>query len=234
MNDEVPSPNQFSPMNPVETWIKALTKPNQEAYREIVNDPGASIGKAVLWLAAAGLLSGLFTGIVNWLFGTSAFSQISQFTDYDIPRMAGSFMSVITGAFGGLFGAIIGAFILIGLVHLVSRMLGGTGSFEKLFYSTAAFQAPMSLVTAVVSAIPFVNFCLSPLIGIYGIVLAVIANKATHEYDTGKAVIATLAPVLVIFLFCCCIVVLFGSVFSALLGPTVGDVFNNSWNNLMP
>jgi hypothetical protein len=112
-------------------------------------------------------------------------------------------------------------------------MLGGTGSFEKLFYGYAAYAAPMLLVTGLVGAIPFVNFCLSPLLGIYGIVLAVIANKAAHGYDTGKAVIAVLAPGLVIFLLCCCVFFVFGAALSAILGPAVENVFGNLQNNLV-
>jgi hypothetical protein len=51
----------------------------------------------------------------------------------------------------------------------------------------------------------------------------VVANKATHEYDTGKAVIAVLAPGLVIFILCCCVI--FG--LGALLGPVFESLGSN-------
>ena len=212
MAEELSSPNSYSPMSATETWIKALTQPREEAYLSIANDPGASIGKAVLWLAGFGFVGGLITGIANAIFGTSAFQQFSdmysQYGDFAFtpPQTGGGFFSIIGGSFGGLFGAVIGALIFVGLVQLVSKMLGGTGSFETLFYASAAYSAPLGLVTSVLSAIPFVGLCLSPLLGIYGIVLAVVANKATHEYDTGKAVIAVLAPGLLVLLLCCCII----------------------------
>jgi len=218
-------------MKPLETMIKAVTQPKDEGYRQIVNDPGASLGKAVLWLAVSGFLGGLFTGFVSWIFGTSAFDMVSQYTDYDIPRTSGSFLSVVTNPIGGAIGAIIGAFLLVGLIHLVSKMLGGEGSFEKMFYASAAFTAPLGLVTSVLNAIPFIR-CLTIFVSIYILVLTVIANKVVYGYDTGKAVIASIAPVLVVFLFCCCIVVIFGSLFSAVLGPGIGDVFQNITNNL--
>jgi len=229
MTEELSTPNAYPAMNPVETWIKALTQPREDAYRSIVNDPGASIGKAVLWLAGFGFVGGLLSGIGAAIFGSSAFQQIDQiFSQYggmsfDMPATRGGFMAIVSNSFGGLFGAVIGGLILVGLVQLVSRMLGGTGSFEKLFYGYAAYAAPMLLVTGLIGSIPFVNFCLSPLLGIYGIVLAVMANKATHGYDTGKAVIAVLAPAFIFFLLCCCVI--FG--FSALLAPIFGETFNN-------
>ena len=222
MYDEVPSPNRYSSMNMMETFIKALTKPNEEAYKEIVNDPGASLGKGLLWIGVASLIGGLFTGIFNAIFGSSAFNQISQYADVDIPR-AGSAIGTIFGSmFGGLFGAIFGALIFVGLVQLVAKMLGGTGTYAQLFYGYAAFQAPISLVTGLLGAIPLIG-CITIPVAIYAIVLGVIANKATHEYDTGKAVISTLAPALVLFLFCCCIIAIVG----AISGFAMGDVFNN-------
>lgn len=214
-------------MKPMETFIKAITKPNDQAYREIANDPGASIGKAVLWLGISGLVGGFFTGLFQWIFGSSTFSMVSEYADVDIPEVAGGIGGVFSGAFGGLFGAIIGGFIFVGLVHLVSRMLNGTGSFEKLFYTVAAFQAPLGLITGVLVGIPFLGACISVLVGIYTIVLAVIANKAVHEYDTGKAVIATLAPAVVIFLFCCCVIAVFGTIFGAAFGDMFGNIMSN-------
>lgn len=223
MYNEVPSSNQFTPMNPIQTFIKALTKPNEQAYREIVNDPGASVGKGILWFAVAGFISGTISGLINWLFGTSTLSQLSQYTDYDIPiRAGGSFLGMIGSAFSGLFGAIIGALIVVGLVQLVAKMLGGIGTFQKLFYGYAAAQAPLGMVTAILGSIPFLG-CLALPLGIYGIVLNVIANKAANEYDTGKAVISTLAPIIVITLFCCCIIAIVG----AIGGLAFGDIFQS-------
>ena len=231
MAEEFSTPNAYPAMSPVETWTKALTQPREEAYRSIVNDPGASLGKAVLWLAGFGFFGGLISGVFNAIFGGSAMRQFNQlFSDYgdfsfDLPAARGGFLGIISSSFGGLFGAVIGGLILVGLVQLISRAMGGTGTFEKLFYGYAAYAAPMLLVTGVVGAIPFVNFCLSPLLAIYGIVLAVMANKAAHGYDTGKAVIAVLAPGLLVFLLCCCVI--FG--LSALLAP----VFNETFSGLM-
>lgn len=229
MAEELSSPNSYSPMSAMETWIKALTQPREQAYLSIANDPGASIGKAILWLAGFGFVGGLITGIANAIFGTSIMRQFSdmysQYGDmpFNPPQAAGGFFSIVSGSFGGLFGAVIGALIFVGLVQLASKMLGGTGSFEKLFYASAAYSAPLGLVTSVLSAIPFVNLCLSPLLGIYGLVLSVIANKATHEYDTGKAVIAVLAPGLVVFILCCCVIF----AFSALLVPVFQEFGSN-------
>jgi hypothetical protein len=232
MQEEISSPNHYSPLGAVETWVKALTQPNEGAYREIVNDPGASVGKAVLWLLGFGFVGGLLSGIIQAITGSSYLDQISQFTQYgDIPfevpaRTGGAFMSIVGSAFGGLIGGVLGALIYAALVMLVARALGGTGTFEKLFYGFTAYGAPLGMVTSVIGAIPFIG-CLGLPLAIYGLVLNVIANKAANDFDTGKAVISSLAPALVIALLCCCVIVLISIVGGAMLAPIFGDWANS-------
>ena len=233
MTENSPSPSTYPTMSLVQTWTKALTKPNEEAYLEIINDPGASLGKALLWLVGTAFIGGLFNGIITWLFGNTTFNQIDRYFDMEIPFRSANFLSVITTPFFSVIGILIGTFIATGLVQLIAKMLGGTGTFEQLFYSFTAYQAPMRLVIVVLSAIPFVSCLILPL-GIYGFVLNVIANKATHQYDTGKAVISSLAPGLLIFLFCCCIVAIVAITGTALVGPTIDNVFTNIQGSLAP
>lgn len=220
-------------LSPIQVWTKALTKPNRESYEEIINDPGASLGKGLVWIAIAGFLGGFISGIFNLIFKTSALSTFGNyFGDYGyaFQRTGSGFLSVIGSTFGGMIGGVIGALIITGVVQLVARALGGTGDFDKLFYAYAAIQAPIGLVTAILGAIPFLG-CIAPLVSIYGLVLMVIANQAVHQYDTGKAVISTLAPLLIIFILCCCVVVVVGGITGAIFGTGASQF---DWNSLMP
>lgn len=226
-------------MNPVETWIKALTQPKDSTYEDIAMDPGASVMKGVLWLAGSGFIGGLIAGIFRAIFNTSAMQQFgdlfSQYGDMpmDIPmRTGGGFLSIVGGAFGGMFGSVIVALIYVGLVQLIARMLGGNGTFEKLFYTFAAFMAPLSLVTTTVGAIPFVSLCLGFPLAIYGLVLGVMATKAAHDLETGQAAIASLGPGVVLAILCCCVIIVFGTALTAIMGPVIENVFGNISSNL--
>lgn len=220
-----------TPSNPLQIWIKALTQPNTDTYTQIVRDPGASMGKALLWLAGAGFLGGLINGILSWIFDFRIlgprFNQFTEFGDFQFMRAAGGFMAVIAGMFGGLIGTLIAALLITGIVQLVARALGGTGSFEDLFYGYAAFQAPLGFITGILSIIPFVN-CLTLPLAVYGFVLMVIANKAVHQYDTGKAVISSLTPFLILFALLCCIFVLGAAFFATFLDSVTGGGLLNS------
>lgn len=200
---------------PIQTWIKALTSPNEEAYREIVNDPGATFGKAALWVTLAGIVGGFLQGVIRFILGPVESQPFSDFLESDIPfePVTPTIGSIFSSTIFGGIGAIIGAFILIGLIYVAARALGGVGSFEKLFSGYAAFQVPISLVTYPLSAIPLVGF-LGFFLGLYGLVLGVIANKVVMEYDWGKAIISSLAVPLVIgaCIVVCLLTVLAGTV----------------------
>lgn len=222
--------------SPIQVWIKAFTQPNRTAYEEIAEDPGASLGKGILWIAIAGFLGGLISGILGLIFNGGMLSMLGQYAGdygYAFQRTGGGILSVIGSTFGGMVGGVIGALIVTGIVQLVARALGGTGSFDKLFYTFAAIQAPLVLITSLLGGIPLLG-CITPLFSIYGLVLMVIANQAVHQYDTGKAVLSTLTPIIIIFLLCCCVIVIFGGALTAIFNSGAGSNVQFDWNSLMP
>ncbi len=85
--------------------------------------------------------------------------------------------------------AIVGMIIVVGIQNLVARALGGEGGFDDLIYAYASFSAPLSLIGAAVGLIPVLG-CLSIFVGLYGLVLNVIAVKAVHRVDTGRAILS--------------------------------------------
>jgi hypothetical protein len=188
-----------------QVWIDAVTKPNVENYRQIVRDPKASLGTALLWLAGVGFIGSLISGTIQSIFGTNAVYSDWLGSDYSIGT---SFLGVIGGAFASIFLTPIVALIITGIVQLVSRALGGTGSFEKLFYGFAAYWVPISLINAIIGGIPVIN-CLSFIILIYALVLNVLANQAVHGYETWKAVVSSLGvPLLLFVILFACIMIL--------------------------
>jgi hypothetical protein len=105
-------------------------------------------------------------------------------------RGLGSFIgSIIAAPIGGA----IGLFIVSGVLHLLVRLVVGTGNsgFEATF-RVAAYAAVVNLV----SWIPLVGW----LLGLYGIYLAVIGIREMHGTTTGKAALVVLIPAGVILL----------------------------------
>ena len=89
-------------------------------------------------------------------------------------------------------GATIGVFILAGVAHLLVRLVLGADNagFEATF-RVAAYTG----VTNLVSWIPVVG----PLVGLYGVYLAIVGIRELHGTTTGKAAAVVLLPFLVVF-----------------------------------
>lgn len=171
------------------------------------------------------MVAAFISGIVNYIrynaLGSSGMDFFGEYGGYfqDLPIFQPTLIGVVTGTPLGGIVSLIAGLVAVGFIYVVSRALGGSGSYEKLFNTMAAFQVPISVVTAVVSVVPLVG-CLSGFIGIYGLVLVVIANKVVMGYDTGKAVIASVViPVVVVGIIFLCMFVI--------LGAAIGAVFQN-------
>ena len=223
-------------MSAVETWIAAVTKPSEGTFAEIAAQPGATTGKAFLWVAVASLISSLFASIAQSVGAGQSMEMMREFLPpdmaYALPSGGGGagmgIGTILCGApVGALFGVIFFA-IGVGLIQWVAKLFGGTGSFEKLAYTFAAIMVPISVVSALftlLGMIPFIGILfglVSFAISIYSLVLNVLAVKAVNGLDTGRAVGAVLLPGLVIFIFICCCV----GIGLAALGPAIGEVFS--------
>ena len=235
LDQNEPSFESGGEMSMVETWIAAFTKPNEATFAEIAAQPGATLGKALLWALLGTFLSAFGSTVAQLFSAGRQFEGLMEFLPPELAReipmdVAPSLgiSSVICGApLGAIVGVIVFA-IITALVQWIAKLFGGTGSFEKLAYTFAAIMVPYSAISAVLSllgAIPFVGI-LTGLVSFgllfYVIFLEVQAIKAVNGIDTAKALGAILLPGLVIFVFVCCCVV----ISLTLLGPVIGDVFS--------
>ncbi len=216
-----PVPYQPDRMSAVQTWTSALV-PSQANYERIVNDPGASIGKAYLWVLLASILSAVLTYIVSLALNTGL-GAVSGASGEDLGALA--VVQSFYSAFGLLCAiplALVFFIIVAVLVHVTARLLSGQGTFTQLSYGLASFNVPMSAIIGVLAAIPVLNCLLFP-IGLYNMVLGVHATKAAYRFGWGQALVAYLAPLIVLIILTACVVI--GGL--VLLGPAIGEVFSN-------
>ena len=230
------APESGPAMSMVDTWIAAVTKPNEGTFARIVAQPGASASKAFLWVFVASLLTSLASLITQAVSFRGQMDLFRQFLPPEIARELPvgavpsiGFGTIICGAPVGALFTVLGFAIGVALVQWVAKLFGGTGSFDKLAYAFSAITVPCSVVAAVlalVGIIPYIGILtglLSFVLSIYVIVLEVLAVKAVNRLDTGKAVGAVLLPGLVIaLLVCCCVIAVV-----AMMGPMIGDVFDS-------
>ncbi len=205
-----------------QTWIKALTKPNERTFAEIANSPGANPNKAYLWLA----LSDIVAVFVIMLVASLSTASQGDFGS----ALSRSLISLICGApIGAVIGVLFFA-LVTAIIQWVAKLFKGTGSYSQLVYAAAAFAAPLMLISGAISAlslipIPYIALCFSILsigLSIYALVLWVMAVKGVNGFGWGEAVGSVFLPGLVIVFICGCLVI--GILM--LLGPVIGDVFS--------
>lgn len=232
MNEQPNAPMlSGGPSSIFQTWMNAITKPNEQTYAQIADSPEVKTSTALLWIFVASLVQSFVALIMQGVI-MSRMMQGSGFEN-----------QMSTGLVGVLCGAPLIAVISVvlfaaftGIVQWVAGLFGGRGSFEKLVYVLAAITVPFTLVSALLtllSAIPFVGLCfglISLVAALYVLVLEVMAVKAVNQFDWGKAAASLLMPFFA--LICCISVAIFG--LAALMGPAIQDIFNQINQSLTP
>jgi hypothetical protein len=202
-----------------QTWISALTQPSEATYQAIAGDVNATMNRAYTWVAAASAISYLILIVIQLCAASVALSGRS----YNSSAVLGSVVgSALCGIPFAIVGSIVGFAIVTGLSHLIAKALGGTGNYNQLSYAVAAYAAPLSIISSVIAYIPIVN-CLGIVLGVYGIVLNVMAIKAVHGFGWDKAILSSVAILALILVLVACVVI----VLLVLLGPAMGNVFSN-------
>ena len=195
-------------------WISVLTQPSTETFEWILRDPQASARRAYLWVFLSAIIGSILSGLISML-GFNAFGGFDEVSGFRLRFI----LLICSPVFGAL--AVLGVAINAGISQWVAgRFFGGIGTYEKLVYAIAAFYAPIYLVSSMIGGIPIIQ-CLGILIGIYALVLGVMAVKAVNEFDWGPALVSYLAvPVLVamvVAVLTLCVLVT--------LAPAIGNVF---------
>ncbi len=216
MNEQTNLPNPPPPALPppsgisewFSVWRDAVTKPNEQTFANMAQSPNAKLTTAILWVFLGALISSFLTSLAPNAF----FTRMMQNYNVDTSRLGGG-----VGAFlirvicGAPIAAVIGVvffLIIVGIIYLLAKVFGGRGTFDQLAYALAAIQTPISLVTGVLgllAAIPVISICfgvLSLLLGLYAIVLNIMAVKGVNQFGWGQAAAAVLLPIIVL---CCCL-----------------------------
>ena len=208
----VPLP-EGRPESVLQTWTKALTKPNEQTFVEIASSPNAKATTAYIWVFVASLIQFFLASLVqSQMMGT----YMDQLGIESGNFGNGGFMSVALTAICGspIMAALSTLFFAIGvfLVQWIAKMFGGRGNSDQLAYAMASISAPYAIVAGIMTllaAIPYVGFCFSAILsiaGIYVFVLNAMAVKGVNQISWGAAIGSLLIPGLVIGLLCACVI----------------------------
>ncbi|MFN2556086.1 MAG: YIP1 family protein [Nitriliruptorales bacterium] len=197
----------------LETVVSILTRP-------VPTLRGLTARPRVGWAIAVTL----FIGVLTWVAAAARFGTSPPGVGGLPPEfreLRGVFMvgAVVFGPIFGLIGLALGA----GILHGVSLLLRGEGSYSGLFTGLAFANVPSAL-TVITQLLPLslgmggallaglTNFALAAWV----VVLGVLAVRENNRFSTGRAIAVVLIPAgILIGLFILLMILLFAAFFAA-------------------
>ena len=199
----------------LQIWLRAINPgltPSKAVatYEEILQDePNPTLGKGLLWILISAVIAAIINGLLSLVVGVIQGVPI-EFVLAGLVSML-LFIPVVQ-----VIIFLINSIILFAL----SRIEGGEGTLGRQAYVVASAQAPLGVVIAIIGVIPGVVGSVIVLLAIiYGLWLLIMALRAAHGYSTWKALVTVLFPIIILTVCTVCLL--------ALIGPAVGNVFNN-------
>ncbi len=216
--------------NSIEIWRNVLKQPSEATFAAELEQEGAQLNTAIIWVIAASLINFIAQAITFLLFdpvqqfidlysefmlanGTSQaavdelFAQVSNDT-FSNSLLLGLFLGVILFPLFFLIGS--------GFLWVVARAFGGSGTYGQQTYLLSTFYAPITIIKVLFSFIPFLGFFVNIALSIYQLILAYFALRVVHQFTPGKAMGSIVIPTLGIFaFFFCCLLFFMASLVAA-------------------
>jgi hypothetical protein len=189
-----------------EVWQRALMQANADSYTSLLQDPLASPGRAYWWVFMASLVTGMVS-----LVNPSVMAALNQFEQLQGGENFSTIVAVILVVLvpvGAVF-SILGLMLEAAIYDLLSKSFGGSGNFSRTVYLLGAYTAPLSIITGILSIIPFIN-CLTLPLAFYSFWLSVLSVQAAQRLNGGRATIVILIPGLIVFMLICIVLVVGG------------------------
>src|SRR2546423_1544255 len=128
----------------IETWTKAITQPSVTTFEQIsAETPPNSNSRAYGWIFVSSLVAFLITWVANMIFASVVRSPAGEGL-----QQSSSVINVICvpveAAIAVLFFA-----LGVAITQFIARALGGTGTYKQLLYTSAAFSAPLTIISAI-------------------------------------------------------------------------------------
>lgn len=173
-------------------YIKVLTQPSPSTF-------AAEMGKAnwnILWVQL--IAYAVISSILNYLYSfmPGAFDTYSTSSDAYTTQFFNLLQEITrVMALGSIIFIPISFFIGQGIIYLLAKAFGGTGTFLRQGYTYLLITVPINIIANVVTFIPILGGLLAFGLGIYSIVLQIFSLMPVHRLSGRKATAVILIPI---------------------------------------
>lgn len=197
--------------------IAVITRPSVATFEEHEKD---NLGWALIYTLIAAVIGAILAAIRTALFpATVDPATAEQLRQLGIDPATAAGQPDLGGAIiGTLIGATIGFFIYYGLVYLLGRAFGGTGSFGELAYDIALFAAPFGVAYNLLNFVPFIGPIAGFALWIYSLYLTYLGIQSGMNLPGNKALYVILILFAIVLGVGLCFFFVLVAIFAALLG----------------
>jgi Yip1-like protein len=194
-----------------------LLRPSVSTFEEYERN---DLGWATIYVAISAVVAAILAAIsfaLNRPYLEQRMQDLqNQLNGQPLPPFATTLMggtSITAAILSGLLSTLIAFFIWLGIIFLLGRAFGGTGSFGELAYDFALFWAPIAVIRGLIGVISigpiaFIGGLIGLAVGLYNIYLSWLSIQSGMNLSGGKALWVILIPILVLVIGCCGIIAL--------------------------
>lgn len=193
-----------------------LLRPSVSTFEEYERN---NLGWATIYVLIGSVVASLLGLVGSLLQRTSLEQQLADF-EQELGSLPGWLTTLVLSdnslvtILSNLISALVVFFIFLFVIYLLGLLVGGNGAFGELAYDVALFWTPISVISALLSALAIGPLaCISgPLlliVGIYNVYLTFLSIQSGMNLSTGKALITVLMPVFILLIMLCGLVALF-------------------------
>jgi len=165
---------------------------------------------SVITAAIVVLIASVCSGVGGVLTQSVFISLLADFSGFE-PAGLG-LEEMIFSPTASMTLSVVGGFIswvvIAGILHVVAKVLGGKGAFTEILvlmgFATLPniFQAPIGLIAILSGCLAgaFIALSLGSVLGIWVLILDVLAIREAHKFSTGRAIATLVLPFVVLML----------------------------------
>ena len=184
-----------------------LLRPAVATFEEFERD---DLSWALIYTTIAAVIAAILNAVGSLIGRAALEQQLGGFEQQLGDSPALPLLRSLIGGGGTVFSlfftlifSILGFLIFVGIIYLLGRAFGGTGTYGEMAYNTALYSAPLTVISALLGLIPVVGFLAGIVLAIYQLYLYWLSIQAGMNLPGNKALWVILIPLLVVLLLCC-------------------------------
>ena len=176
-------------------YISVLTKPSAFTF-------AAEMGKAswdIVWVQL--IASAIITGILGYMRTLIPGALMTyNYPNSESPLSSSTLQAIIlsSSSIASIIIIPLSFFIGQGIIYLIAKAFGGTGTFLRQGYTYLLISVPLGIISSALGLIPILGGFVAFGLGIDGIVLQIFSLMAVHRLSGGKATAVVLIPIAIV------------------------------------